>query len=503
MPLLRVSSRALEQVRAGYGRAKIYLRRNDLWNGMSHVPDDLLAELGALHLDRVGDPVLLHEAREVVGDPVRADGAVHPLHDEVGRLLPAEVPEHELAGEDHGARVHLVEIRVLRGGAMGRLEDRVPGDVVRVPARRDPDAAHLRRERVGEVVAVQVRGRDDVELLGPREDLLERDVRDRVLHEDLALRELRLLLGGRRLLALRRLGPLPLLPGVDPVPELALGERVPVVPERALRVLHDVALVNEGDAPALHPDREVDGRAHEPLGPLARDRLHAEPARAREADLLVLARELPLEEAEELLRALRPGLPLDPGVDVLRVLPEDHHVDPLRVLHRRRHAAEPAHRAEADVEVEELPERVVERADAAADRRGERPLDADEVLAERLDRLVGEPGVELRERLLAGVDLGPGDAPRATVGLLDRGAEDAHRRAPDVAAGPVALDEGDDRPIRNGELSPDQGDLRAVLRYHRLRVGHRGVPRVRTWGAASYHPHLASVKVRPVPTDRK
>ena len=62
----------------------------------------------------------------------------------------------------------------------------------------------------------------------------------------------------------------------------------------------------------------------------------------------------------------------------------------------RGHALEPAHRAEADVEVEHLAERDVERADAAADGRGQRPLDADEVLAERLDRLVGsQVGVEL------------------------------------------------------------------------------------------------------------
>jgi hypothetical protein len=54
----------------------------------------------------------------------------------------------------------------------------------------------------------------------------------------------------------------------------------------------------------------------------------------------------------------------------------------LGVLDRGRHAGEPLHRAEADVEVELLAEGDVERADAAADRRGERALDADEVVAE-------------------------------------------------------------------------------------------------------------------------
>ena len=55
------------------------------------------------------------------------------------------------------AGVDLVEVGVLRRGAVGRLEDGVAGDVVDVAAGRDADAADLRRERVGEVVAVEVR----------------------------------------------------------------------------------------------------------------------------------------------------------------------------------------------------------------------------------------------------------------------------------------------------------------------------------------------------------
>ena len=73
---------------------------------------------------------------------------------------------------------------VLRRGAVRRLEDGVAGDVVDVAAGRDADAADLRRERVGEVVAVEVQRRDDVELLRAREHLLERDVGDGVLDEE-------------------------------------------------------------------------------------------------------------------------------------------------------------------------------------------------------------------------------------------------------------------------------------------------------------------------------
>jgi hypothetical protein len=93
-----------------------------------------------------------------------ADGAVQSLEDEIGRLGPAHVAEHHLAGEHDGTRVDHVLVGVLRRGAVGGLEDRMAGDVVDVAARGDADAADLRREGVGEVVAVEVQRGDDVEV---------------------------------------------------------------------------------------------------------------------------------------------------------------------------------------------------------------------------------------------------------------------------------------------------------------------------------------------------
>ena len=180
---------------------------------------------------------------------------------------------------------------------------------------------------------------------------------------------------------------------------------------------------------------------------VARGRLGAEP------DVLELLGKFLREEVEHLLRLGRAGGPLDAGVDVLGVLAEDHHVDFLGMLDRRRHALEPAHRPQADVQIEQLTQRDVERPDAAADRRRQRTLDADVVLAERLDRLVRQPGVELLEALFAGVDFLPRDLPLAAVRFLDRGVEHAHAGAPDVGAGAVAFDERDDRIVRHDELS--------------------------------------------------
>src|SRR5208283_2754849 len=99
---------------------------------------------------------------------------------------------------------------------------------------------------------------------------------------------------------------------------------------------------------------------------------------------------------------------------------------------------------QADVEVEHLAERDVERADAAADRRGERAFDADEIFLERLDGVVRQPVVEFLETFLAGEDLEPGNFALAAVSLRDCRVEYADARRPDVRAGAVAANERQD-----------------------------------------------------------
>ena len=108
----------------------------------------------------------------------------------------------------------------------------------------------------------------------------------------------------------------------------------------------------------------------------------------------------------------------------------------------------PTHRTQAHVEVEHLTQRDVQRADAATDRRGERALDADEVLAERVDGLVGQPRAGGVERLLAGEHFLPRD--RLAV-LLRGGVHDELRGGPDVDPGAVTFDVRDDRLVGNGQ----------------------------------------------------
>src|SRR6267378_4209251 len=411
---------------------------------LRHALDDGGAELRALHF--LG---AVHEPREVVGDDLLLDRLLEAGDDPVGGVGPAHVAEHHLARQDDRARIHLVLPRVLRRRAVRGLEQRVAGVVVDVGAGRDADAAHLRGQGVGEQIAREVAGRDHVELVGPRQDLLQERVGDGVLDEDLA--------GGRLAAAL--------VPADRLVAELLLGQRVAPLHEHALGVLLDVTLVHEGHVLAVVLDGVADGGADEPLAAFLGHGLDADRGRVREADLVDL--HLLLQELHDLLGFRRPLLPLDARVDVLRVLAEDHHVHLVRALHGRGHALEVLHRAQADVEVEHLAQRHVERAEALADGRGERALDGHQVFADDVERLLGQQvrravlAVDLG-RLLARVRLRPGDLLPAVIGLLHGGVEDPDRRPPDVGPGAVALDEGDDRVVRHAQLTVVDRDLLAL-----------------------------------------
>ena len=332
---------------------------------------------------------------------------------------------------------------------MGGLEDRVAGEVVDVAAGSDADAADLRREGVGEVVAVQVERGDDVEVGRAREHLLEGDVGDGVLDDEAGAG-----------LAFGDLAPGAAV-DLDRA-ELALGEVVAPLHEGAFGILHDIALMDEGQRLALVGDGVLDGRTDEALGTRAGDRLDADADRggllAAETDLLKLLGEVGLDELEGLEGDLGTGFEVDAGVDVFGVLAEDDHVDLAGILHRGRHAGEPLYGAEADVEVELLTEGDVEGADAAAGRRGERALDADEVVTEGGQGRFRQPVAGRLEGLLASEDFQPLDLALARVGLGDRGVEDADGGAPDVRAGAVAFDEGDDGMVGDGEFAVGDGD---------------------------------------------
>ena len=101
------------------------------------------------------------------------------LDNQVRRFRPAEIPEHHLARKDDRAGLTtslLAQARCRRG-----LEDSVPAEIVDVAAGRNADAADLRGQRVGEIIAVEVQRGDDVKVRRARQDLLQGDVGNGVL----------------------------------------------------------------------------------------------------------------------------------------------------------------------------------------------------------------------------------------------------------------------------------------------------------------------------------
>ena len=220
---------------------------------------------------------------------------------------------------------------------MCRFEDSVAGNVVDVAARRDANAPNLRRQRVAQVIAVQVERGDYVELLRPREHLLQGDVRDSVLDDD-ALRQ-----------------PTPRAAVDFHGAELAFGQVISPVTERPFRVLHNVTLVDDGEALGLVPHSVLEGGTDETFGAWFADGLNPYTDLVggffAEADLFERRRQLAPNELQNLHRLGAAGLVVDARIDVFRVLAEDDHVHLLRMLHGGRNALEILHRAQAHIEI--------------------------------------------------------------------------------------------------------------------------------------------------------
>ncbi len=166
---------------------------------------------------------------------------------------------------------------------MSRLENRVAGLVVNIRSRGNANAADLCRQRVGDVITIQVQGRQNAVLLRTGQNLLQHGIGNDILDHDLRPR-IGVLEGVPRT-AVELLRTV-LLPGdlVAPCSEGALGE------------LHDISLVNEGDARQIAVDRVIDGCLYQSSRAFLRYRLNANAGGIRETDLLVGLREVLLHE---------------------------------------------------------------------------------------------------------------------------------------------------------------------------------------------------------------
>ena len=156
---------------------------------------------------------------------------------------------------------------------------------------------------------------------------------------------------------------------------------------------------------------------------------------------------------DELLRLRRALAELDARINVFGVLAKDHHVELLRMLHRAGHARVVLHRPHAGVQIENLPQRHIQRADTAPHRCRQRPFDRNPQIARRIDRLIRQPRLEFAKGLFSRVNLEPLHRALAAVRLLYRRVENPLRGAPDVAAGTVAFNKRDDGVVGNREFS--------------------------------------------------
>ena len=246
------------------------------------------------------------------------------------------------------------------------------------------------------------------------------------------------------------------------VAELLRGDLIAPFAECALSKFLNVALVDQGDSLAARLKRAANGVAHQPLGAEDGDGLDAD-ARVG-ADLFLAAlQQIVVQERDQPRRVLRAFFEFDARIHIFSVFAEDDDIELFRMLHRAGHALVVLHRPHAGIEVENLAQSHIERADAAANGRGERALDGDAQIARRGYRVVRQPIVELPEGFFAGEDLKPANRALAAVGFFNRGVEDTLRGLPDIAAGAVAFDKWNDGMVGNFELPVAVFDRLAVF----------------------------------------
>src|SRR5256885_1246904 len=232
-----------------------------------------------------------HQPREIVCNAPRPDRPNEPARDRRRHIIPPELLEHHRSRQDHASRVHFVLPRVLGRGAVRRLEH---GEAVaHITAGRESEPTHLGRRGVRQQVAVQVGRGDHRVLVGTQHELREHRIGDAVLHDHLSR------------------FPFPLSRVVfrdGLIPEPALRDLVPPLPEPALGELHDVALVNERDRAATGTQRVLDRLRDQALGAELGHRLDAD--RAPGADL---GREPLAAKSDDGIGLWAAGPGLDPG----------------------------------------------------------------------------------------------------------------------------------------------------------------------------------------------
>src|SRR5258707_5550113 len=133
----------------------------------SHVRNDAVAELGALDFG-----CSLHQTSKIVSDPFAGNCSIDASNDEVRRFRPAKVTQHHLAGKHDLAGIDPIKICVFRSSTVRSLENRMAGMIINISTRSDADPSDLGCQCVGQVIAIEVKGSNNLEIVWPRQNLL-------------------------------------------------------------------------------------------------------------------------------------------------------------------------------------------------------------------------------------------------------------------------------------------------------------------------------------------
>jgi len=184
--------------------------------------------------------------------------------------------------------------------------------VIDFSARCNAYTTDLCGKRVGDVVVVQVRRREHVELRRPRQRLLEEDIGDNVFYQYTTVGSFFLTGCGV------------FLPCDDPVAVFFLCELVPPLSEGALCKLLYVSLVNEDHAPAAVSDRVLKGCVDQPPDARCAYRLDADSRIFGNIPAVVRP-----HEREQLFRVFVSLLELEARINILGIFTEDDHIHEL------------------------------------------------------------------------------------------------------------------------------------------------------------------------------
>ena len=160
--------------------------------------------------------------------------------------------------------------------------------------------------------------------------------------------------------------------------------------------------------------------------------------------------------------------PLDTRINIFGVFTEDNHIGQLRVFNRARGALIVTYRTQANVEIQLLTQRHVQRTDAAANWRRQRTFNSNTVITNQIEGFSRQPDILAVNvgRFFTGVNFHPGNFTLAFIGFLNGGINHFQHRWGNVNTDTVAFNERDNRVMRDVQFAVLQGDFLTFRRNY-------------------------------------